>query len=186
MTQTMQRNLGLMLLVGLGVAACSTGPQPEVSAIYTRLDKSGSTLDTSAALSMINAYRQSKRLAPLSEDQSLSSEAATIASRAAREDKSTFGEMPDMAQGATASARFLRVSAGYYSVAEAFSGWRGVPQHDAAMLAPNATRLGIATALAPNAKYKVYWTLIVEEVLKAFCRMAGAELLSKAEYSRGD
>jgi uncharacterized protein YkwD len=70
--------------------------------------------------------------------------------------------MPDMAQGASGSSRIVRVSAGYYTVAEAFSGWRGVPQHDAAMLAPNVSRLGIATALAPNAKYKVYWTLIVE------------------------
>lgn len=152
----------LVLFAALGLAACSGGPKPEVSAIYTRLDKSGASIDTNAALSMINAYRQSKRLPPLTEDQALSSEAATIASSAAREDKSTFGEMPDMAQGASGSSRIVRVSAGYYTVAEAFSGWRGVAQHDAAMLAPNATRLGIATALAQNAKYKVYWTLIVE------------------------
>lgn len=152
----------LVLVAALGLAACSTTDRPAVSVIYARLDKAGATIDTNAALSMINAYRQSKRLAPLTEDQALSSEAATIASSAARDDKSTFGEMPDMAQGASGSARIVRVSAGYYTVAEAFSGWRGVPQHDAAMLAPNATRLGIATALAPNAKYKVYWTLIVE------------------------
>lgn len=151
-----------LMLTALGLAACSTSQAPETSAIYARLDKSGSAIDSAAALSMINAYRQSKRLAPLAEDQALSSEAATIASTAAREDKSTFGEMPDMAQGASGATRIVRVSAGYYTVAEAFSGWRGVPQHDAAMLSPNATRLGIATALAQNAKYKVYWTLIVE------------------------
>lgn len=162
--KNMRRNAAFCLLAfaTISLAACATAPQPETSAIYQRLDKSGSSLDTNAALSMINAYRQSKRLAPLSEDQALSSEAATIASGAARDDKSTFGQMPDMAQGASGSARIVRVSAGYYTVAEAFSGWRGVPQHDAAMLAPNATRLGIATALASNAKYKVYWTLIVE------------------------
>lgn len=162
--KNMRRNTAFCLLAfaTISLAACATAPQPETSAIYQRLDKSGSSLDTNAALSMINAYRQSKRLAPLSEDQALSSEAATIASGAARDDKSTFGQMPDMAQGASGSARIVRVSAGYYTVAEAFSGWRGVPQHDAAMLAPNATRLGIATALASNAKYKVYWTLIVE------------------------
>ena len=156
------RAVGLSIMMALGLAACTPTPQPEMSAIYKRLDKSGATLDTVAALAMVNAYRQSKRLAPLSEDGALSSEAATIASTAAREDKSTFGQMPDIAQGANGSTRITRVSAGYYTVAEAFSGWRGVPQHDEAMLAPNATRLGIATALAPNAKYKVYWTLIVE------------------------
>lgn len=151
-----------VLLAAIGLSACVSSPRPEVSTIYTRLDKSGSAIDTSAALSMINAYRQSKRLAPLTEDATLSSEAAKIAASAARDDRSTFGEMPDMAQGATGSTRIIRVSAGYYTVAEAFSGWRGVPQHDAAMLAPNATRLGLATSLAQNAKYKVYWTLIVE------------------------
>lgn len=163
MIQNLKRLAGsCVVLASLGLMACSTSPSPEVSAIYTRLDKSGSAIDTSAALSIINAYRQSKRLSPLTEDAALSSTAATIASHAARDDRSTFGEMPDMAQGASGSTRIVRVSAGYYTVAEAFSGWRGVPQHDAAMLAPKATRLGIATALAQNAKYKVYWTLIVE------------------------
>lgn len=150
----------VVILIGLG--ACSSTQTPQISAIYTRLDRSGSEIDPSAALSMINAYRQSKRLPPLSEDPALSSEAATIASTSAREDKSTFGEMPDMAQGKAGAEKIIRVSAGYYTVAEAFSGWRGVPQHDAAMLAPKATKLGIATALAPKAKYKVYWALIVE------------------------
>jgi uncharacterized protein YkwD len=154
--------LGSALTAILALNGCSTPQAPEMSAIYARLDKSGSSIDAGAALSMINAYRQSKRLAPLSEDQALSSEAATIASTAAHEDKSTFGEMPDMAQGKVGAEKIIRVSAGYYTVAEAFSGWRGVPQHDAAMLSPNATKLGIATALAPNAKYKVYWTLIVQ------------------------
>ncbi len=46
-------------------------------------------------------------------------------------------------------------------MAEAFSGWRESPQHDRTMLAPSATRLGIATAYAPGSKYKVYWALIV-------------------------
>jgi uncharacterized protein YkwD len=153
--------IGALAIAGF-MTACSTSHAPDVSAIYARLDQPDITLDKAAALSMINAYRQSKHLSPLSEDPNLSSEADRIATKAARHDTSTFGEMPDMAQGATGSTRIIRVSAGYYTVAEAFSGWRGVPQHDAAMLAANATKLGIAAALAPNAKYKVYWTLIVE------------------------
>lgn len=164
MRDQLHRTIGLSawILVASLLVGCMSAPDRETSAIYTRLDKAGAEIDTAAALSMINAYRQSKRLAPLSEDSSLSSEAGTIAATAARDDKSTFGQMPDMAQGPSGSSRVVRVSAGYYTVAEAFSGWRGVPQHDAAMLTPNATRLGIATARAPNAKYKVYWTLIVE------------------------
>ena len=31
------------------------------------------------------------------------------------------------------------------------------------MLAPDATRMGIATAYAPNSKYRVYWALLVSK-----------------------
>ena len=55
------------------------------------------------------------------------------------------------------------LSAGYHTLAEAFSGWRDSPAHNAVMLAPRATRMGIATAYAPNSKYKVYWALLVAE-----------------------
>ena len=53
-----------------------------------------------------------------------------------------------------------RVSAGYRTLAEAFSGWRDSPQHNAVMLAPGS-RLGIAAVDRPGTKYRVYWTLIV-------------------------
>jgi uncharacterized protein YkwD len=52
------------------------------------------------------------------------------------------------------------LSAGYHTLAEAFSGWRESPPHDATMLDPRATRMGIATAYAPGSKYKVYWALL--------------------------
>ena len=53
------------------------------------------------------------------------------------------------------------LSAGYHTLAEAFSGWRDSPSHNAVMLDPTATRMGIATAYAPGSKYKVYWALLV-------------------------
>ena len=52
------------------------------------------------------------------------------------------------------------LSAGYHTLAEAFSGWRESAPHDATMLAPRATKMGIATAYAPGSKYKVYWALL--------------------------
>ena len=52
------------------------------------------------------------------------------------------------------------LSAGYHTLAEAFSGWRESAPHDATMLDPRATRMGIATAYAPGSKYKVYWALL--------------------------
>ena len=55
------------------------------------------------------------------------------------------------------------LSAGYHTLAEAFSGWRDSPPHRAVMLAPEAKRMGIATAYAPGSKYKVYWALLVSK-----------------------
>ncbi|HLJ00433.1 MAG TPA: CAP domain-containing protein, partial [Bradyrhizobium sp.] len=53
------------------------------------------------------------------------------------------------------------VSAGYHTLAEAFSGWRDSPPHRANMLQNGVTKMGIAASYAPNSKYKVFWTLIL-------------------------
>ena len=53
------------------------------------------------------------------------------------------------------------ISAGYHSLAEAFSGWRDSPPHRANMLLAGADRMGIAAVYAPGSKYKVFWALIV-------------------------
>jgi uncharacterized protein YkwD len=53
------------------------------------------------------------------------------------------------------------VSAGYHTLAEAFSGWRDSPPHRENMLKNGVTKMGIAASYAPNTKYKVFWTLIL-------------------------
>ena len=52
-------------------------------------------------------------------------------------------------------------SAGYRTLAEAFSGWRDSPKHNAVMLDGRATRMGIATAYSPGSKYRVFWSLVL-------------------------
>ena len=52
------------------------------------------------------------------------------------------------------------VSAGYHTLAEAFSGWRDLPPHRANML-KRAPQMGIAAVYAPNSKYRVFWALIL-------------------------
>jgi uncharacterized protein YkwD len=63
--------------------------------------------------------------------------------------------------GFDAKVAVENISAGYHTLAEAFSGWRDSPPHRANMLNQGATRMGIAAAYAPNSKYKVYWSLIL-------------------------
>ncbi len=53
------------------------------------------------------------------------------------------------------------VSAGYHTLAEAFSGWRDSPPHRANMLNAGANRMGIAAVYSPQSKYKVFWALIM-------------------------
>src|SRR5207245_8234802 len=63
--------------------------------------------------------------------------------------------------GSPATLAVENVSAGYHTLAEAFSGWRDSPPHKANMLKNGVTKLGIAASYAPNNKYKVFWTLIM-------------------------
>jgi uncharacterized protein YkwD len=65
------------------------------------------------------------------------------------------------AAGYPATLAVENVSAGYHTLAEAFSGWRDSPPHRANMLQNGVTKLGIAASYAPNTKYKVFWTLIL-------------------------
>jgi uncharacterized protein YkwD len=73
----------------------------------------------------------------------------------------TFQER--LKQGYRARTAAENVSAGYHTLAEAFSGWRDSPPHRANMLLSGATRMGIATAYSPKSKFKVFWALILAE-----------------------
>ncbi len=55
------------------------------------------------------------------------------------------------------------VSAGYDTLAEAFSGWRQSAPHNARMLEPRARRMGLATAYAPDSRYKIFWALVLTD-----------------------
>src|SRR6185295_14218009 len=63
------------------------------------------------------------------------------------------------AGGYNARAAAENISAGYHTLAEAFSGWRDSPPHRKNMLLNGATRIGIAAVHAPKSKYKVFWAL---------------------------
>ena len=63
--------------------------------------------------------------------------------------------------GFDAGVAVENISAGYHTLAEAFSGWRDSPPHRANMLNKGVTRMGIAAIYSPKSKYKVFWTLIL-------------------------
>lgn len=151
------------------LAACSRGPTPGPQpAFYQRLDQTGGAVDPATSLSMINQYRGNAGLAPLVWDPALARVAQGQVERMAAADRVQSVEEArledDFARAGVGYKTFLaNFSAGYRTFAEAFSGWRESKVHNATMLAPRATRIGLATAQAPNSKYKIFWTMVVVE-----------------------
>lgn len=152
------------------VAACSRGPAPQDKqpAFYQRLDITGRAVDPASSLSMVNQYRGNNGLAPLVWDPALARIAQGQSDRMAMADKvhsvADAHLDADLAGAGVGYVGYLaNFTAGYRTFAEAFSGWRESKVHNATMLAPRATRIGLATAQAPNSKYKVFWTMVVVE-----------------------
>jgi uncharacterized protein YkwD len=149
--------------LGLALAACAEPPKPSGQpSFYNNLGNAQAQVDASTARAMISAYRMNTGLGALVLDAALVAEAQNVANSMAAADKPASAERTKavlVARGITGSE--VNLSAGYRTLAEAFSGWRESAQHDKVMKAPAAKRMGIATSYTPNSKYQVYWALVV-------------------------
>ncbi len=157
----------LALIAAAVLAACSGGPKDQPS-FYRSLAQPGATLDAAAAASMISGYRANNNLPAVTLDPALMTLAQGQAEAMAARDKLDHkaNKLLDKrlkASGYDARTAAENISAGYHTIAEAFSGWRDSPPHRANMLLAGATRMGIAAVYTPASKYKVYWTLILAE-----------------------
>lgn len=156
----------LLAPAAMALQACvdTRAPSGDVPSFYRRIDE-GFPLDEAAALSLVNGHRARNGLGPLALDPALSAQARQRAGSVAETDTSTWGEVPKVSRAAAgqgSATRRERVSAGYRTLAEAFSGWRDSAPHNAVLLERSATRLGIAAVDRPGTKYRVYWAIIVE------------------------
>ena len=154
--------LGLLALGGCAGEAPST----EQPAMYLSMANGGATLDAQAAASMISPYRQNNGLGGVAVDSELMKLAEQQSQVMASRNKLDHDVKAPLAKRLNASGypttlAVENVSAGYHTLAEAFSGWRDSPPHRANMLKNGVTKLGIAASYAPNTKYKVFWTLIL-------------------------
>lgn len=152
----------LMLLLG----ACAAETPVKTPAMYLNLAEPGARLDAEAAASMISQYRQTNGLGGVTVDPALMRLAearATAMANADRLDRHVRAPLTERLTraGYPAALAVENVSAGDYTLAEAFSGWRDSAPHRANMLTKGVTKLGIAASYAPNSKYKVFWTLIL-------------------------
>jgi len=134
--------------------------------MYADMATPGARLDAVSAASMISLYRQNNGLGGVVVDPDLMKIAEAQSSAMASQNKLDHDVRAPLAKrlsgaGYPASLAVENVSAGYHTMAEAFSGWRDSPPHKANMLKGGVTKLGIAASYAPNTKYKVFWTLIL-------------------------
>ncbi|MCX5494563.1 CAP domain-containing protein [Kaistia dalseonensis] len=170
--KSLPRPLTLIAMGLLGatvLAGCSeTVETPRSPIFYDRLDAAGAAVDPQTAANLITGYRTARGLSAVVPDAALNKMAADQARAMAAVDQVSHDVKGGgafnkrlAASGFDAGIAVENVGAGYRTLAEAFSGWRDSKSHNANMLRPGVTKLGIGTAYAPNSKYKVYWSLIL-------------------------
>jgi uncharacterized protein YkwD len=157
----------LLAALAIALAACAGDTAaPEQPTFYRSMASPVAELDAATAASMISGFRQNNGLGAVTLDPSLMQMAQTQAQSMAARDKvdhDTKGEFAKRmkAAGFDPKGSVENISAGYHTLAEAFSGWRDSPPHRANMLKAGVTRMGIAAVYTPSSKYKVFWTLIL-------------------------
>lgn len=150
MTKLFRPHAFAALVLVAVLAACSSGGLPV--GLTARMDQPGASLDRVEARSLINQFRSSRGVQPLSSDPALDAQAQTIANQYAQ--TSTRPDKPD-------NVIHIRVSAGYANFAETFSGWRGQTADANAIADPGVNRMGIAVAYSPNSEFGVHWVLLL-------------------------
>jgi len=154
------------IVLTLLLAGCAAEAPVQEPAMYANMANPGARLDTLAAATMISQYRQNNGLGTVEVDPELVRLAETQSQAMASQNKLDHDVKAPLAKrlnafGYPTNVAVENVSAGYHTLAEAFSGWRDSPPHNANMLKNGVTKLGIAASYAPNTKYKVFWTLIL-------------------------
>jgi uncharacterized protein YkwD len=155
-----------VIFLTLLLAGCAAEAPVQEPTMYADMAKPGARLDPVAAATMISQYRQNNGLGSVVVDPALVKLAETQSQAMASQNKLDHDVKAPLAKrlnafGYPANVAVENVSAGYHTLAEAFSGWRDSPPHKANMLKSGVTKLGIAASYAPDTKYKVFWTLIL-------------------------
>ncbi len=143
------------------------GEQP-APAPQTNGDEAMMGLDPYEALRLVNEYRASKGLHPLSLDSH-----ATVAAEILARDMASHDQMSHIGPNGAdlqmrlgmAGYRFKvaaeNVGVGQRSFTQMVEGWKQSPPHSRNLLLADAKHLGVAYEYKPDTRYKTYWTLVV-------------------------
>ncbi|CCD94929.1 conserved exported hypothetical protein [Bradyrhizobium sp. ORS 375] len=161
------KHRALAFSIAFLLAGCAAEtPVVQAPTMYADMAVAGARLDAVAAATMISQYRQNNGLGTVEVDPELMRLAESQSNAMADKNKLDHDVRAPLAKrlngaGYDAVVAVENVSAGYHTLAEAFSGWRDSPPHRANMLKSGVTKIGIAASYAPNTKYKVFWTMIL-------------------------
>lgn len=154
-------HVALFAAAAILLAGCSAfsggggnGAAPLPAGLSAQMNQQGAQLDRAAALGLINAYRTTTGAPALSADPALDAQAQTLANTYA-----STGQAPSAPGG----IRALKLSAGYSSFAETFSGWRNSSQDARALTDAGARRAGLAVSYDPNSAYGTHWVLLLDD-----------------------
>ena len=124
----------LFVIIGLlALGGCMADTKvPDQPTMYLSMANGGATLDSQAAASMISLYRQNNGLAGVAVDPDLMKLAEQQSEAMAKRNKLDHDvkgplEKRLSTSGYPAKLAVENVSAGYHTLAEAFSGWRELP-----------------------------------------------------------
>jgi uncharacterized protein YkwD len=150
------------------VGACTsiTGATDNSPVFLSDVSSKTGTVDANEAAALISDYRRTKGLGPVTVDPTLMQIAKVHSDRMAAADTMSHVlpgegsyEQRLIAGGFEAADAGENVAAGQPTLESVLNAWRASPGHNANLLDPAATKIGIALAINPASKYKYYWTL---------------------------
>ncbi len=128
----------------------------------------GDQIDAFEALSLVNGYRKSKGLRPLTLNSDLTAAASALAADMASHDRLSHlgpeGANLDKRLNAAGYTYLLaaeNVGVGQWSLAELIGEWKRNPLESQNLLLPGAKQMGIAFRYRPDTTLKTFWTLVV-------------------------
>ncbi len=170
----MRTQLSRLLAIAaiLSLSACASQKPLEIPqgqpSFYQSMASREAKLDVAAARDLISIYRRNNSLSAVSLDPILlakaqeQADAMAAANSMSHEVRGSLQARLDGA-GLQHSTAVENISAGYHTLADAISGWRNSPPHNANLLNGKMRRMGIASAYAPGTKYKVFWALVMSD-----------------------
>jgi uncharacterized protein YkwD len=125
-------------------------------------------VDAAAAARLITEYRASRGLGAVKVEARLTKIATVHSERMATSDRLDHvlpGEgsfqQRIAAGGYAPTVAAENVAAGQVTLAAVMAGWKASPAHNANLLQPDVTEIGIALSTTPAGNYHTYWTLVL-------------------------